>query len=268
MTAKKNIADDLGGVETLLPLFVMAATMLTTIIIISGGIGAMLVRNQPTAYWDQPQSWALIGDVEYAATDPTAGYNVTLYNHTQNPYTDNASRKFEFTYSDWEYLTVRLVRDCDTTKPFTASDEDAKYNDFVYIHAKADSGWFAGNRYLAMDYHGLTTRFVQQNISYAYFSMFKTNFTILISTATNNTNPADHINAVWAGNYNIKIAYNTEISDEARMSSSMWTILGQILTLQLPNINPVVNLLLAVPVWAAFGFMIFAIFRSVVPFLG
>jgi hypothetical protein len=245
MTAKKNIADDLGGVETLLPLFVMAATMLTTIIIISGGIGAMLVRNQPTAYWDQPQSWALIGDVEYAATDPTAGYNVTLYNHTQNPYTDNASRKFEFTYSDWEYLTVRLVRDCDTTKPFTASDEDAKYNDFVYIHAKADSGWFAGNRYLAMDYHGLT-----------------------ISTATNNTNPADHINAVWAGNYNIKIAYNTEISDEARMSSSMWTILGQILTLQLPNINPVVNLLLAVPVWAAFGFMIFAIFRSVVPFLG
>ena len=258
---------DQDGDEALLPLFVMAASMLIAIIVLSTAIASAIARNAPTGRWDQPEGWELIGGVAYANLEPTGGYTVTAYNHTENPYTDNASRELNFIYTDWEYISVRLVRNCSVTKPFTHGDEDKKYDDFVYIHAKRDSGWFAGDRYVAIPFEALMANFIQNNVSYSYFSVFKTNFTVILETATNNSNPADHINAVWFGNYNTAIAFNTEVSDSDRMSSSMWTILGQILTLQLPDVNRVVNLLLAVPIWAALGFMVFTIFSRVVPFI-
>ncbi len=264
---KFHLRRDHDGDESLLPLFVMAAAVLISIIVLETTIAGAIARNTPTAKWDSAQGWDLIGGVEYTNLEPSGGYLVTMSNHTQNPYTDVASKTFDFTFSDWDTFSVRLVRDCDTTKPFTHSDEDAKYDDFVYIHARDIGGWFGGNRFVAISYDSLTTRFVSDNVSYSYFTIFKTNFTILLETNTNSSNPSDHINAVWAGNYRFYIAVNTEIGDQARMSSSMWTILGQILTLQLPNVNRIVNLLLAVPIWAALGFMVFTIFSRVIPFI-
>lgn len=262
-----SLGADRDGDERLLPLFVMAAALLIAIIVLQTTIAAAILRNTPTAKWDSAQGWDLVGGVEYTNLEPSGGYPVTMANHTKNPYTDNAAKTFDFTFSDWDTFAVRLVRDCDTTKPFTADNEDKKYDDFIFIHARDIGGWFGGNRYVAISYDSVTTRFVTNNVSYAYFSIFHTNFTVLLETPTNSTNPHDHINSVWAGNYRFYIAVNTDIGDQARMSSSMWTILTQILTLQLPNVNPILNLLMAVPIWAALGFMVFTIFTRVIPFI-
>lgn len=260
---------DQDGDEALLPLFVMAASMLIAIIVLSTAIASAIARNTPTAKWEQSEGWDLIGGVDYNLLEPTSGYNVTIANHTGNPYTDVDAKTFDFVFSDWDTFAVRLVRDSWIGYPpyLSKYTEDSKYEDFIYIHCRDTGGWFGGNRYVAIDYHSMTTRFLTNNLSYAYFTVFKSNFTVMLETATNSTNPADHINAIWFGNYRLYIAVNAEIGDASRMSASMWTILGQILSLQLPETTRIINLLLAIPIWAAMGFMVFTILSRVVPFI-
>lgn len=265
ISTRFRLTKDEDGDETLLPLFVMAAAMLICIIVLSTSIASAIARNTPTAYWEQSEGWELIGGVDYNVLEPTSGYLVSSANHTTNPYTDAAGKTFDFVFSDWDTFAVRLVRNCSIISKYP---EDDKYDDFVYIHCRDKSGWFAGNRYVAIDFHTITTRFLSNNVSYAYFNIFKSNFTIIFETPTNSTNPADHINSVWFGNYRFYVAANSEIGDASRMSSSMWTILGQILTLQLPDVNRIVNLLLAVPIWAALGFFLFTVLSRIVPFIG
>jgi hypothetical protein len=50
--------------------------------------------------------------------------------------------------------------------------------------------------------------------------------------------------------------------------SSMWTVLGQMLTAQIPDVHPIINILIAVPFWAAIGFMAIMIVSRFIPLIG
>jgi hypothetical protein len=266
MSTRFKFKTDADGDETLLPLFVMAASVLVAIIVLSGAIGSMLARNTPTAYWEYAEGYELIGGVQYSYIAPTKGYNVTEANHTNDVEDDDASQKLQFTYGSWDYFTIRLIHNVDKMKVAENFEEMTKYRDFVAIHVKASqSSTSTADKWRAISYDKILSNTIMGNTSFGYLTIFKTNFTIILTT--NGTNEGEHHNLVWAGQYNIRVAVNTDIAGSAEMNASMWTILGQILTLQLPDVSPTVNLLLAVPIWAAMGFMVFTIFSRVIPFI-
>lgn len=261
----KALGKDQRAEERILPLFVMAASMLMAIILLSTYSAAMIARNLPTGYWEQPGGYEMIGDVEYSYLDPIDGYAVYPNDHTNDVRDD--THKFEFNYSDWAYFTARLIRDVDRDDWLANPFDDLKYDDMVLLHIKKKDSWSAPDKWVQISYGTLTQRFTLNNLSYAYFTAFKTNFTVLLKTDTNGTDHSDHIHAVWAGVYTISIAVSTDALNTIAMDTSMWAVLGQLLTLSLPDVSLVVNILLAAPVAAALGFMVFTILSRVIPFI-
>jgi len=66
-------------------------------------------------------------------------------------------------------------------------------------------------------------------------------------------------------NYTVRIGtpFGTQIA-----TASMWTALGQLLTLRLPNCHPALNALMAIPLWAGIGFLAVTIVSRFIPFVG
>ena len=49
---------------------------------------------------------------------------------------------------------------------------------------------------------------------------------------------------------------------------SAWNILAQLLFFQMPDVHPAVNALIAIPLWAAIGILVYRLVLMAIPFLG
>jgi hypothetical protein len=280
MIGTKKLRRDADGDETLLPLFVMAASILVATVVLMTYTASAIDRNTPTAYWQEETGFDFFGGLEFTYADPTFGYNLTSANFTRHSTSDTVGMKFEFTAADFSYLTVRMVKNYDhpVLDPEQNPTDSLGGENFVCLHVKENEGILHDDKWRAIEFENLFNYWIPSDdgnhtISYGSTRAFGQNISIIITTNVLPLNQsvgnpqADHINCFWMGAYNLKLAFITTPSDDV-MGSSMWTILGQIMTLQLPQTGTVADLLLGIPIWAALGFMVFAIARSVIPFLG
>ena len=72
------------------------------------------------------------------------------------------------------------------------------------------------------------------------------------------------ITGLWANEFNMSIGWSLNLSASA--SASPWGLVGQILTFSIPNVSPLINLLIGIPVYMMAGFLIVAIISRFVPF--
>lgn len=268
MSLKLGLSRDEKAQERMAGTFIMAASFLIVIIVLTGTMKMMLLAAEGA--FDSAESWETIGGIDYELIIPTQGYNITANNITQDPFDD--AKKLDYEPDGWEYLTIRIVRNSSYERPWWAVDDwivarntnkwkqASLYSDFLLIHGKVDSH----QKWLALPLSSLTDgERIADNKSIAYFSMLKANFTIIAQTAGTES---DHSQMIDANNYNLKIAVNSLWLSLA--SGSLFTILGQIMTMQLPNTDAVTSWLLAVPFWAAMGFMVFTLISRMIPFIG
>jgi hypothetical protein len=279
MIGTKNLRRDADGDETLLPLFVMAASILVATVVLMTYTASAIERNTPTAYWQEEKSYDFFGGLEFDYADPTYGYNLTSANFTHHSTSDTVGMKFDFAAAGFSYLTVRMVKNYD--HPFMDPEQNPTDNadgdDFVCIHVKENEGILHDDKWRSIAFANLFNYWIPSDdnhtVSYATTRAFGHNISIVITTNVLSSNEsignpqADHINCFWMGAYNLRLAMVSSPSDDIMMTS-MWVILGQILTLQLPHTGTVADVLIGIPIWAALGFMVFAIARSVIPFLG
>lgn len=267
----KSIRRNVEGDANLLPVFVMLAGLMVTIIVISGSISAMLETNVPTGYFETKEGYDWLGGTTIDYASPSYGYNLTAANWTDNSKDDDANQKFIYDYDGFNWIAMRVVKDYDkpllTQNPTDAKDGD----DFVCVHLEKTGAVLSDDKWRGIPFDNLFNHWYADNMSYAYFTAWKTNFTIIITTDALPVNEsvgnprADHINSFYMGACNIKIGVVTDLTGDAARTS-MWVILGQILTMQLPNVNWFVQMLISVPIWSAIGFLMFEIFAKLWPF--
>lgn len=76
--------------------------------------------------------------------------------------------------------------------------------------------------------------------------------------------PADWKSELWGNrDYNVTVMVDKQV--ELKDQSNMWAVLGKILTFQLPNMDPVVQLLLAVPIYTSIAVVAFVLFTRLIP---
>lgn len=68
---------------------------------------------------------------------------------------------------------------------------------------------------------------------------------------------------LWANEFNMSIGWSLNLSASA--SASPWGLVGQILTFSIPNVSPLINLLIGVPIYMTIGFLIVAVISRFVP---
>lgn len=69
---------------------------------------------------------------------------------------------------------------------------------------------------------------------------------------------------LWANEFNMSIGWSLNLS--ATASSNPWGLVGQILTFSIPNVSPLINLLIGVPIYMTLGFLVVAIISRFIPF--
>lgn len=55
--------------------------------------------------------------------------------------------------------------------------------------------------------------------------------------------------------------------DQMQTKLNAWTLLGQLLFFQLPNIHWAINAFIAIPIWITFAYLVFALVVKLIPFL-
>jgi hypothetical protein len=71
---------------------------------------------------------------------------------------------------------------------------------------------------------------------------------------------------LWANEFNMSIGWSVNLS--ATASASPWGLIGQILTFSIPDVSPLINLLLGTPIYMTLAFLIAAIISRFVPTVG
>ncbi len=71
--------------------------------------------------------------------------------------------------------------------------------------------------------------------------------------------------ALNAGNCSLLLAVSF---DKVNTSINAWNLIGMLLFFQMPNIHPVINAIIAIPLWVAIAYLIYILILKVIPFVG
>lgn len=55
--------------------------------------------------------------------------------------------------------------------------------------------------------------------------------------------------------------------DQINTSTNAWNLVGMLLIFQMPNIHPIINMIIAIPLWICIAYLIFALILKVIPFV-
>lgn len=245
------------------------------------GITAILItasasiQDYATVTEEHLEGWDTVGGLTYNMWTPTSGRTVTP-NDTQidtsdinNPYHtlsyhyDDASRFYAFAAPYGESHDVRVFVFRNSSDYHSGSDHYWEQAYDFFLVTRTQNWWFwTVPRVAVVPFTTLIAHKIDNNRSSISVMLDKTNVTLFVST----TNTTGSLASRLYQDDNYTIGIGTRLG-EALGSASMWTVLGQLLTMRLPDTHPVIQLVLAIPFWAGLGFMAITIVSRFIPFI-
>jgi hypothetical protein len=186
---------------------------------------------------DIPEVSATLGDWDVTMFTPTDGYEVTNASVRHNV-PDGQKGGFEFDSADKRVYVIRDNDVYNSGSPYNAKAW-TKYKDFIAIKRKADD--LVGGKVfrVAIPLQKIVLNFDHEtNISATDFVMSGSNYTLFIKTWDNNTN------RIWWNNYTVYLGKGLLKSNHL----DFWSAIRMVLFAQIPNCNPIVNVMVSVMV--------------------
>jgi len=104
----------------------------------------------------------------------------------------------------------------------------------------------------------------------ARINMFCDHYTYFVSVSYNDTK-FDTLDEAYDGNetYNAELWIFVGMNWESEVGSiNAWSVIGQLLLFQSPDIHPAINVLIAFPIWAGIIYLAYRFIMMAIPFLG
>lgn len=276
MPQKKRRYDEHGD-ESLHGSFIIVSTFI--------GLGIVLIGLTSSIQYygisrsDYLQGWETIGGLEYSKWLPTYGYNVTP-NDTQidNDAINHPFHLAEYHYNDPDYyyafnvpygsghaVRVFVIRNNSGFDP--GSNKWWERDEDFFLLTRLTNDWPYPNTRVAtvpfndlIEHAGEGGAVSDYNYSMAAVMLGKLNCTLFVNSASN-------LSERLYANDNYTLRIGTEFGTQLGRAS-MWTVLGQLLTMRLPQVHWAVQAVLAIPIWAGIGFMAVTIISRFIPFIG
>ena len=252
----RRLGRDHHADETLLPIIVFCATFI--------GVGALLISLMPVSEeqgnYTVSEGYTIIGTTEYLLYDPFYGYNITAGN-VSSTYADRETFLFTNDTISGDERELYVIRDYE---PTLDADQFSAGEDYVMVQVYWGSWYNAHWSSVKISYATIAANQIAgTNQSVTSFSCTGwQNEALIITTSGNHTT---FPNLFWADTYNVMMGQYDVPTDLA--STTMWGIIRQLLTASLPNIHPIINILIAIPFWACIGFMVFTIVSRMIPWI-
>jgi len=192
-----------------------------------------------------------IGGLTYDMLDPAGGYVVS------EDYIESHVDTADGDVFIFEDVTVQLVRDNSIYAPWTGF-ETAEYHDFFWL--SVEYGWWT-IKSDALPFETILNNYDgETNVSINDVALGHRSYTFFVQGTGGGA--GSFAQSLDANLINVSIGVDLET---ALAHNSLWSTLGQILTLQLVDTHWTINLLVAVPIWTAIGVLAFQVIRSLVP---
>lgn len=194
---------------------------------------------------------------EYVSLDDIV--HLSFYDTKADPITHH--RIDVFIVRNWTYYYLGAPSD-----PGDPTQSWVKYRDFFFIREyKWDGSWFnpAGpNSYTVLSFDSVAANVdASKGTSETYF-MAKSNLSLFIKYTSNVKN---YYSDLTSNHFVIGVGSWWGNDQVAR--TSMWSMLGQLLTLSLPEVDPIVNVIMAIPFWIAITFTAVTVISRFIPFI-
>ena len=260
----KTLGHDHSATERIMgPVILMASFILITIMVI-----ATMTSFFQTAsgQWEEIRGTLLIGSVEYTLRNPDTGWNIDNDNVTDR--WDHEASENAYFYQDTpeedDQMVLGFIRDnAYFGRPEwyigVVPEDEQLYEDYIMIYT--EFGWWDHDEW-AISYETVVANKVSNsNVSITEFGIRHNTTYVLIVTVDGPAAMFD--SAFWNNDFNVKLG--TPDIEENIGYTSMWTILGQIMTASLPNVGYEINLIIGATVYSGIGIIVFTVVTRALP---
>lgn len=255
----KHLKDDEEADEQLFKVFVFFGTFI--------GCSAILIASMSAMF-----AWASGGHFDPDSTDiQIGGYEFSMINATYGITSGNLTGFYPVTESDYQPI---FMKDDEDNLYFhdTVNNDDlqlaplmdmplADWSNTIEIFERW--GWWSTEDANVPFDDIKNNQIAGTNASAVSFSIHGKTYDLVVITASDSFNHSDLIDerTYWVG-----ISYDAYDPDNMA-STSLWGVLGQILTAQLPNVHPMIQYFILIPFWAGISFMVFTLISRMIPFI-
>ena len=252
--------------ENLMPTVIFLGTFLLTGGLLIAGLNVLVTANQSAQSPNSPEQ--IIGGDVFTLLEWTAAPNGTV---TPDVIITLHSKYFAhgfpehqkiYSYAGKRDVYCYVIRDSTVRDKWeeTLNLEDVQAKDYVIFYQNKHIYWGLGHRYMAevipLDII-IEKKRADLNFSDVDFKLYQY-FTVRFHTGPGMNFTTGIMNNYY--NITLGMSLNSSIS-----SMGPWGMVGAFLSFRLPNIDPVLNLLIAVPIWLALGFMILTVISRFIP---
>lgn len=252
---KTRLRRDTHADESLFGPFVFFAVFIAVSGFIIGSMSALFTYSSIGEFNYLSGSAIILGNQTYTYIDGTTpGYNVTWTNVTDRWLYLDTDPKFTF-HDDTndDDVTVGFIRNQTVYAPWGEN--------FVGIYEKW--GWWS-DEFDRIQYSTIEDMQIPYtNTSVVDFEIHDKAYSFVFITPSDYVNHSYHI---AQSNFFAAIAF-TPYDEDNIASTSMWTLIGQMLTARLPTVHPAIQYLIAVPMWVGVGFIVFTLVSRMIPFI-
>lgn len=263
---RKPRRDPLAAEEAIMGKVVFLAVFITlSSLFIAQGYN--LWSSSDSGNWDALQGYQILGDYTFISLLPLEGYDfnpATNYsNYVQTWSLTGDGDAFVFDEDDLESDDAVRVWVITENDHFLGSGnaEDRLYMDFFYV--RCDYGGLFGmwDTFTDVVSYGsvLANKLPGTNASLTPVHLGHRSYTLFINT----TGASDSFTTdLYAGIFNIRMVLTTE---DQTPSGSMWAIIGQVLTADVPNVHWLVNLILFTIIWSMIAVIVIEVWARLWP---
>ena len=258
------LRQDKAATEQLMGPFVLIASFILITVMVIASMASFL--QTASGQWDEVKGTLMVGATEFTLRNPEQGWNITSANVTDR--WDHEADENAYFYKDApgedDQLVCGFIRDnayMGDPLGIGKSTDSTLYQDFIMIYT--EFGWWDNDEWPISYESILSNKVVNSNISVTEFGIrHNTTFALIITVDA----PADAFGAgLWSNNFNIKLGLPDYEEDIAY--TSMWTVLGQVMTASMPDVAPEVNLIIGATMYAGIGMIVFTVISRMIPFI-
>ena len=209
---------------------------------------------------DPSMDWSEIGIYGYAYYDPDPFEvsNASVEDHRDN---DNYAVEFTSTVPHRHDIRAWVIRDNFWYAPLDVG-MGTRYKDYFAFQMDLESvilKQIHKTKTAAISFETVVEKADYVDNSSSIGFTLNADYTLVISTG-----PGMLISdGLWMNEFNMSIGWPLNLSASA--SASPWGLIGQILTFSIPNVSPLINLLIGVPIYMTIGFLVVAVISRFVP---
>lgn len=270
LSRRVPLKDDVGGGDALLPTVVLLGTFILVSSLFIAGMGHLVALNIASQSPEEPIQY--IGDnlFEFSPLDAdpngTVLPGITDVQLTSKYFSVGIpSHKVTWTKTGLRDVSSYVIRNATVQDKWeNLGLDEVLVTDYIIFYQSQKTWGGLSHKFAAAvisfdeitEHRKNTTEL--SDVSFHLFNWFNVRTQIGPGFASFN-------DAIWSSRFNYTVASSLNASIA---TASPWALVGAFLSFSLPNVDPMINLLMAIPIWLAIGYLVLMVVRSFIPTLG